>query len=257
MNIQVVSTIIQAGTELLSEIIRNRAPASLNAPPPDMDSLIDQEPIVITRRPQVRVVEEDSSPVTVNITPQQSSTRILKASPQQKSIEAPKENKATAIPTGCIPCSLGHVGTCTGLLNEATRFARGPNGAQDPEVLDRVNMCLDELNSLEREDLRPEKVSLLSGWERDLAEKVLNTSRATRHKLEDVRNINTRDLENIAGETQAMRQEMGREWFQSKIANLSQEDQEKITARVKAKLTEIQQQAANGELPEIEGEDEE
>jgi intein/homing endonuclease len=146
-------------------------------------------------------------------------------------------------------CSLGHVGTCSGLLNEATRFARGPEGAQSPEVIDRVNMCLDELNSLEREDLRPEKVTQLTGWERDLADKVLNASRATRHKLEDVTNINTRGLEQIASETQTVRQQIGREWFQNKIAGLTPADQESIKARVMAKLTEMKKQAEE-EVPE-------
>ena len=42
--------------------------------------------------------------------------------------------KATAIATGCIPCSLGHLGTCTGLLNEGMRFAR-TDGIQSDEVI--------------------------------------------------------------------------------------------------------------------------
>ena len=270
MNVQVTATLIAAGTELISELIRNRKTSSENAPP-DISTLLNiperkeynktqllEAPAVATNV-KVKVVEDEQQPdeppyfahkkdgtlVRSMTKPKKVAKEVVIASESMEDDEvtkSPEVNEATAIPTGCIPCSLGHVGTCSGLLNEATRFARGPNGVQAPEVLDRVNMCLDELNALEREDLRPAKVTKLSGWERDLAEKVLNTSRTTRHKLEDVSNINPRGLEEIAASTQNMRQEIGREWFRNKLANLTPDDQKRITEKVMEKLTTMRDQ---------------
>lgn len=284
MNVQVVAAIISGASELIGEVIRNRKPKEEEKPLTasiSLGTLVDEEPK--KRKPYFIIDPEHDQEDEENETPKHTSTKKAIKKPASVSlvsvsgeIEEPEkhlrktgssylasdlpagsvvveeepveENKATAIPTGCIPCSLGHVGTCTGLLNEATRFARGPEGAQSGEVIDRVNMCLDELNSLEREDLRPEKVTQLKGWERDLAEQILETSRATRHKLEDVTNLNTRGLEEIAGSTQTLRQDIGRKWFQNKIANLSQADQDKIKSRVMEKLAEMREQAASGRL---------
>ena len=47
--------------------------------------------------------------------------------------------EATKIETGCVPCAIGHLGTCSGLLNEAIRFA-GKDGMDSEEVIDRVGL---------------------------------------------------------------------------------------------------------------------
>lgn len=57
--------------------------------------------------------------------------------------------KATGVKAGCIPCSLGHIGVCSSLLQEAIRFARS-DGLDSDIPIDRINTCLDELNGLER-----------------------------------------------------------------------------------------------------------
>jgi hypothetical protein len=144
------------------------------------------------------------------------------------------ENKATSIKTGCIPCSLGHLGSCSGVLNEAMRFAR-TDGIESGEVIDRVNICLDELNSLERVDLRPEMTSHLPSWEKDLADRVLQGSRATRHKLESLSSIG--DLELLAGDTQSLRNEVGRDWFRHRLSNLTPEQKSKLTSNVVDKMS--------------------
>lgn len=121
----------------------------------------------------------------------------------------------TQAPTGCIPCSVGHLGTCSGLLNEAMRFAR-KDGLSSPEVADRVNMCLDELNSMERVDLRPEKVVALPAGDKALADRALLTSRELRHDLENLSGVD--HLEKVAAKTQTTRNEIGREWMTRKFA---------------------------------------
>jgi hypothetical protein len=133
--------------------------------------------------------------------------------------------KATAAATGCVPCSIGHLGTCSGLLNEAMRFAR-KDGVQSEEVIGRVNMCLDELNALERVDLRPELIHGLPDWEKTLAEKALSLSRSLRHDLEGLSTLES--LEGIAAKTQGTRQEIGKSWFKERISRMSPEQREHV-----------------------------
>lgn len=164
------------------------------------------------------------------------------ANPVYQGEEEVKETKlgkkAESIVSGCIPCSLGHYTTCSGLLNEAVRFSH--NGLADPEVVDRVTMCLGELNALERVDLRPEMILDLSGPEQDMAQRSLNLSRHTRHKLEGMNSPD--DLIEAAANLQKSQKILARDWFKHKLQHLTPEDQEEINRRLQAKLKEIQEE---------------
>ena len=116
------------------------------------------------------------------------------------------------IATACVGCAVGHFSACTGALNEAMRFKEG--GMSD-EVVDRLNLCLDELNILERKDLTRTQIASLPEWEKTLAEKALKQSRDTRHKIEAVASIE--DVDKITVETEKFRRELGREWFKGKL----------------------------------------
>ena len=147
-----------------------------------------------------------------------------------------EDNKVKeSIEAGCIPCAIGHVGTCSGVLNEAMRFAK-KDGMNHHEVIDRVNMCLDELNAMERIDLRPELTVNLSPWEKELADKALVASRSIRHGLEGLSSV--ADLERMAAITQSTRQEVGRAWFKNRLANMSPEEKKKIAEKAMEKLEE-------------------
>jgi hypothetical protein len=142
--------------------------------------------------------------------------------------------KATAIATGCVPCSIGHLGTCSGLLNEAMRFARS-DGLQSEEVISRCNMCLDELNALERVDLRPELIHGLPDWEKALAEKALDLSRSLRHDLEGVSSIDA--LEGITAKAQGTRQEIGSAWFRERLSRMTPEQRKIVEEKLQQKFT--------------------
>lgn len=163
--------------------------------------------------------------------------------PHEEKEETVLDGKAAGIATGCIPCSLGHFNTCSGLMNEAVRFAGKGMGSE--EVVDRANMCLEELNSLERVDLRPAMIKQLSGWEQDLAKEALDFSRRTRHVLEGMTSPD--DLIDAAATLQAKKQQIAREWFKNKLGNLTPEDQEEINRRLEAKLKELEEE--NGTEP--------
>ena len=146
-----------------------------------------------------------------------------------------EEEKAGEIATACVPCAIGHYGTCSGLLNESVRFAK-KEGMGSSEVIDRVNMCLDELNVMERVDLRSELTIDLPPWEKELADKALMESRNTRHALEALTNAN--DLERATAKLQTTRNEIGREWFKKKLAKMPKEEKTKLAEKAIEKLGE-------------------
>lgn len=146
-----------------------------------------------------------------------------------------EEGKASSIEAGCVPCAIGHFGTCSGLLNEAMRFAK-KDGVASSEVIDRVNMCLDELNTMERIDLRPELVLNLPEWEKELADRALVGSRATRHGLESLTTVG--GLEKVAAVTQNTRNEVGRKWFKERLARMPKEEKAKLAEKAIEKLGE-------------------
>lgn len=140
---------------------------------------------------------------------------------------------STSVATGCVECSVNHFNTCTGLLNEAIRFAR-KDGLQSNEVLDRINKCLQELNALEREDLDSEKIYALPPGEKEVAIKALNASRATRHALESF--TTDEDLEKVAADTQTISKDIWREWSKYRLSKIPRE-----------KLTEPDMEAVGGQ----------
>lgn len=179
MDRQTLALVIQEGTRLVTTLLRNKTLLfSQQQPEETQDMAIEEAPVIIE-------------------------TTSL---------------KATAIATGCIPCSIGHLGTCSGLLNEAMRFAH-KDGIQSEEVIDRVNMCMDELNALERVDLRPEMIHGLPDWEKSLADDALGLSRSLRHDLEALSDVPA--LEAIAAKTQTKRQEIGKAWFKERITRMT------------------------------------
>lgn len=163
--------------------------------------------------------------------------------------ETSAEKKVEEIATGCVPCAIGHFGTCSGLLNEAMRFAR-KDGVGSDEVVDRINMCLDELNTMERVDLRPQLIANLPEVEKKIANRALNESRQLRHGLEGI--DRTGDLEGLAATTQTVRRDIGRDWFnyrQSRITSggeeLSLDDAKKMAAEQAAQEVERRWAAEN------------
>ncbi len=203
MDYQTKALICQEGGKLLTELIRTR-PRKRAAP-----ALQESVPVV---------VEEGQPPEVVEVT-----------------TTAVEGEKASGIVAGCVPCAIGHLGTCSGLTNEAVRFAK-KDGVQSGEVIDRVNMCLDELNAMERVDLRPEMIVNLTEWEKELANQALVASRSARHDLEGLTSVE--GLEQAAANIQTTRTAIGRGWFQKRLASMPKGEKEKLVERAVEKLEE-------------------
>ena len=140
----------------------------------------------------------------------------------------PEENPREDIATGCLPCALGHFSLSSGLLKEAVRF-KG-EGITSNEILDRIAIALEEQNSLEREDLSPEKIQGLPGWERPIAEEALTQSRQLRHRLESIQSID--ELEQVAVDTKRYYIKLNRQWYRGRFRNLGTGKAEAIAQRV-------------------------
>ncbi len=153
-----------------------------------------------------------------------------KESPAPKAAAAPAADTATSIKRGCIPCSIGHFTTCTGLLNEAMRFARN-DGLSSDQVIEDTNTCLQELNALERVDLTAAKMEGLPKWEKDLAIEALQLSRSTRHELEDLKTVD--QLERLTAGIQPAQLAIAKRWVKGKLASLPEADRQKVIAQAK------------------------
>ncbi|MBA7465035.1 hypothetical protein ES707_00196 [subsurface metagenome] len=146
-----------------------------------------------------------------------------------------EEGKASSIEAGCVPCSLGHLSVCSGLINEAMRFGRS-DGMDSNEVIDRVSHCLSELNALEREDLTSEMIIDLPSWEKEIAVDALETSRSTRHLLEKI--TTTDELEKAAAKTQTAYTQISRRWFKERVARMPQEEKAELAKKAMKQLEE-------------------
>lgn len=162
-----------------------------------------------------------AAPVAENkATPEQRATPITR-----KPEPAPRQE---TVATACVPCAVGHFSTSAGVLKEATRF-KG-EGITSNEILNRVAMALEEQNTLERVDLRPEQIQSLPPWEKELAEEALLQSRQLRHNLESLRSIE--QLGEAAADSETTYKKLFREWFQQRFEHLGPEKAQIIAEEV-------------------------
>ncbi|KKN59499.1 hypothetical protein LCGC14_0541130 [marine sediment metagenome] len=205
MDRQTIALVCQEAGKFITELIRTR--------PPKRHEIAQPVAIVVKEEEVEEQPPEVDKPPTIT-----------------------EKAKASGIEAGCVPCAIGHLGTCSGLTNEAVRFAK-KDGVQSGEVIDRVNMCIDELNTMERVDLRPEMIVNLTSWEKDLANQALVASRSARHELEGLNSVE--GLERAAANIQSTRKEIGRGWFKERLARMPKEEKQKLAEKAIEKLEEV------------------
>jgi hypothetical protein len=196
-----------------------------------------REPQVIEEMPSVRELEEKlneihGSRVSTETAPETENAGEESEEPREG---LPGGSKSISQGTACIPCSQDHLSTCSGLLAEALRFAR-KDGVESAEVISRIGLCRDELNAMERVDLRPEVTWQLPDWERKLASDVLNSSRGLRHDMAEILSVD--DLEKVAGSAQSVRGEIGKQWLKGRISNMSPGEKAKVREKAQEILDE-------------------
>lgn len=199
MNRQTLALIIQEGSRLVSETIRNK------------DILFrSHEPVADVATP---ADENPDIPI------------------EEISQESPISSQSVPEGTACIPCSLSHVTACVGELNEAVRFAR--ENITNPEVTKRVDHCLGEIVACERIDLAPESTASLPPQEKEIADSIAKELRNIRHGLEWYKD--KEDLENLAAKTAQLQHDTHQKWLKVRLANMD----EGTKAEVKKKVQEL------------------
>jgi hypothetical protein len=225
-----IATIISEGGKILSEIIRSnqsskRKPLEIQYPeipdalPGFSESGGSGSPRLISS--QVKVID---------------GPRPLPAPTKEVDYAPVQSLTGEKVATSCVGCAIGHLATVSGLLKECVRFVG--EGMDSPNIIDRLNTCLDELNAMERVDLLPNKIAELPEWERQLAHRALEVSRDTRHFIEAGVN-NSDEFEKMAAHLINERQAIGSAWLQQKLRALSKDDKEEIQRRVMAKIQSI------------------
>jgi len=136
--------------------------------------------------------------------------------------EMPAETKtppgSPSAGTACLSCTRDHYSTTSAALSEGLRFARS-EGIKHPEVTRRLGIALDELNILERIDMAPDQIGMLSEPERKLAIWALNKSRDLRHTIGEIKTVD--DMEKAAAQASRLREE-----FMTKYGEVRQSYQE-------------------------------
>ena len=141
-------------------------------------------------------------------------TAVLDGRSSTVNPEIPAKPQEQKKGTHCLPCAINHLSTCSGLCSEALRFARS-DGMASPEVIQRVGLCQDELNAMERVDLRAEVVAGLDPKEKEIAHRALSGTRELRHNLENMSKVD--ELEKLTAQTQTLRTEIGQKWAEEKL----------------------------------------
>lgn len=177
---------------------------------------IPVERILFPPRDNVKSLEEFAATMTAPVA-QKEAPLEQKTAPTTTITQEPETApKQETVATACVPCAVGHFSTSAGLLKEAARF-KG-EGITSNEILNRIAMALEEQNTLERVDLRPELIQSLPPWEKELAEEALLQSRQLRHNLENLRSIE--QLGKTTADSETTYKKLFREWFKQRFAHL-------------------------------------
>lgn len=118
----------------------------------------------------------------------------------------------------CVPCSISHLLTCRGLLDEAHRMSHDGLTADGQE---RVDQCLGEIAAAERVDLSPANIAKLSGADQVIAKHTAKELREIRHTLEGLKT--PEELAAAAAQTTELQKHVSREFFISRKAQQEEE----------------------------------
>ncbi|MDD5229714.1 MAG: hypothetical protein PHC43_00135 [Candidatus Marinimicrobia bacterium] len=228
MDTVLVATLISEGGKIISEFIRSNQMKRISIPEVKYPEIPDELPGF----------------TDIDFSSKSRTNLVLAPVNYAPVISVDESGKATGekVATSCVGCAIGHLATVSGLLKEAVRFVG--EGLDSPNIVGRLNTCLDELNAMERVDLLPDKISTLPDWEKELAHKALKVSRETRHYIE-VGIDSSEQFEQLAANLINARNEIGNAWLQKRLRAISDKDEVQKRAS-----TVISQLAKSESIPE-------
>ena len=187
------------------------------------------ERVLFPPRDKVKALEDFAATMTAPVVeneapPEQKMTSSTITEPE---ITPQQETAGTA----CNICSLDHISTCAGILEEANRFARR-EGIDNPEVIRRISICRQQLNALERDDANPQKLVELPRIEREIMERILPKAGKLRHRLNEIVSLET--LEQVTAETQDLSDQFQNEIFHLRLKKeLTKNEGDRLTSEDK------------------------
>jgi len=198
------------------------------------------ERVLFPPRDNIKALEDFAATMTAPVAPN-------KAPSEQKTTPTIAQEPETPPTQGtaCDICSLDHISTCAGILEEANRFARR-EGVDNPEVIRRISICRQQLNALERDDANPQKLVELPRIEREIMERILPKAGKLRHRLNEIVSLET--LEQVTAETQDLSDQFQNEIFhlrlkreltKNEVDKLSPEDKERVLKRAEELIEEV------------------
>ena len=199
------------------------------------------ERVLFPPRDNTKALEEFAATITAPVVQNEAPPEEKPTSTIQKPETVAVEDKGTA----CEICSLDHISTCAGILEEANRFARR-EGVDNPEVIRRISICRQQLNALERDDANPQKLVELPRIEREIMERILPKAGKLRHRLNEIVSLET--LEQVTAETQDLSDQFQGEIFhlrlkrkltKNEVGRLSSEDKDRVLKRAGELIEEV------------------
>jgi hypothetical protein len=239
LNIQLVAAIINAGTELIGEVIRNRPPPSLNKAP-DIMRLLGSEVVppssvgvVIDSATQVEPSSSGSGATGDNLSPIQTAIATASINIPDKVSGCPLKASdpdygpdGKAVSTSCISCSHSHLTTIAGALEEGLRFAR-EGGIMHPEAIRRLSLADKEVNIMERIDLAPEMVQKSPAEDQELVKYFQPKIRKIRQDIGNITSVE--DMEKAAAESSELANEF-------RLKQMMRYEPSKVVAKVHTNL---------------------
>ena len=179
--------IVVEGVKLICNLVKTSRPSATRRAIDEMEK----------EHPRLAPVAEDSAPRggESDLARGHTLEKVGSTPTLAKKTDFSGPSQISAAGKACIPCGNDHFSTATGALSESIRFARSGE-IDNPEVVSRITLAMDELNAFERVDGSPEKVVKLPPNEKALMDSMMEASRKVRHSLTNVKT--PQDLEQAA-----------------------------------------------------------
>jgi len=87
------------------------------------------------------------------------------------------------IATSCLSCTDSHWSTISGVLNEAVRLARQGYALDSEDIMSRISLAKEELNTWERLDASPDKLENSAEFIKDIVRKMVSKGAQLRHSM--------------------------------------------------------------------------
>ena len=120
--------------------------------------------------------------------------------------------------TACVACARNHTAAAAGLLSEGKRFLK--DGLTSDEVLSRIDLATQEITTMERGDLHPDKIRRLPEDEKKVAEWLAGEARRIRHVLDHI--STEKDYTNAITEMTGFSKEITKRYY-TMMENMSPE----------------------------------